>query len=49
MLNSHKDSGESQLSLHREAKRKFPRGRVVKAVVASFVACATTSPALSSG
>jgi hypothetical protein len=46
MSNSHQDSSESRFSLHREAKCKFPRGRIVTAAVASFVACAMTSPAL---
>jgi hypothetical protein len=46
MSNSYQDRSESQLSLHREAKREFPRGRIVKAAVSSFVACAMASPAL---
>jgi hypothetical protein len=46
MLNSRQDSHESRLSLHREAKRKFPRGRILKAAVASFAACAMALPAL---
>jgi hypothetical protein len=46
MSNSHKDSSESRLSLHREAKCKFPRGRILKTGVASFVACAMASSAL---
>jgi hypothetical protein len=46
MSNSHQDSSESRLSLHREAKREFPRGRIVKAAVASFAACAMTLPGL---
>jgi hypothetical protein len=43
---SHQDRNESRLSLHREAKRKFPRGRILKAAVASFAACAMTLPGL---
>jgi hypothetical protein len=46
MSNSHQDSNESRLSLHRQAKFKFPRGRIVKAAVASIVAYAMASPAL---
>jgi hypothetical protein len=46
MSNSHQDSNESRFSLHRETKRKFPRGRIVKAAVASFVACAMILPGL---
>jgi hypothetical protein len=46
MSNSYQDRSESRLSLHRETKRKFPRGRIVKAAVASFAACAMTLPGL---
>jgi hypothetical protein len=46
MSNGHQDSNESRLSLHDEAKRKFSRGRILKAALASFAACAMTLPAL---
>jgi hypothetical protein len=46
MSNSHQDNNESRFSLHCETKRKFPRGRILKAAVASFAACAMASPAL---
>jgi len=46
MSNGHQDSNESRLSLHDEAKRKFSPGRILKAAIASFAACAMTLPAL---
>jgi hypothetical protein len=46
MSNGHQDSNESRLSLRDEAKRKFSPGRILKAAIASFAACAMTLPAL---
>jgi hypothetical protein len=46
MSNSHQDRSESRLSLHREEKRKFPRGRILKAAVASFAAWTMILPGL---
>lgn len=46
MSNSYQDSNESRLLLHREAKCKFRRGRILEVAVASFAACAMTLPAL---
>jgi len=46
MSNRHHYSDESRLSLHHQAKRKLPGGRILKAVVASLAAAAMTSPAL---
>jgi hypothetical protein len=46
MSNGHQDSNESRLSLQDEAKRKFSPGRILKAAIASFAACAMTLPAL---
>lgn len=46
MSNCHQDSNESRLSRHNEAKRKLSRGRILKAAVASFAACAMALPAL---
>lgn len=46
MSNRHQDSNESRLSLGEEVKRKLSRGRILKAAVASFAACAMTLPSL---
>ncbi|MGH6839520.1 MAG: hypothetical protein ACREDT_12120 [Methylocella sp.] len=42
----YQDRNESRLSLHREAKRVFPRGCILKAAVAGFAACAMALPAM---
>lgn len=46
MSDSRQDSSEARSSLHGEAKRKISRGFVLKAVAASFAACAMNLPAL---
>ncbi len=46
MSDGHQDSSDARSSLHGEAKRKISRGLILKAVAASFAACAMTLPAL---
>lgn len=46
MSDGHQDCSEARSSLHGEAKRKFSRGLILKAVAASFATFAITLPAL---
>ncbi len=46
MSDGHQDCSEARSSLHGEAKRYFSRGLILRALAASFAACAMTLPAL---